>query len=131
MCSRGCSAQPTGYDQLLDCAVAVLEWRHASLDKRLKLTSIQVPPFAISPAVDVGAFSWMSWMSWVSPDLPLLQNDLGDYALVFERQVNFINRLWGLQTKKVFVKGSVFHCFENLFVKLNFAGVDENSYWNR
>jgi hypothetical protein len=69
----------------LDCAVAVLELRHTSLDKHLKLTSIQVPPFAISPAVDVGAFSWISSIRWVSPNLPLLQKNLDDYALVFER----------------------------------------------
>lgn len=81
-CAHAAVALSPGYDQLLAGTVGVLELRHTGLDKRLKLTSIQVPPFAISPAVDMRAFNWISW---VSPDLPLLQNDLNDYALVFER----------------------------------------------
>ena len=41
--------------QLFDCAVAVLELGYACFNKCLKLASVQMPPLALTPTVDVGS----------------------------------------------------------------------------
>jgi hypothetical protein len=101
---------------------------HAGFDERLELAGVQISPLTFSPAVDV---SPLGGVCGVSPELALLQNDFHHNSLVCQRQLYLLHRPWGMQSKKVFVQRYVFHGTVNQFEKLNSAGVNVNSQWNR
>jgi hypothetical protein len=117
-----------GNDQLFDAAVAVFELGSTGFDEGLELAGVQVVPLPLSPAVDVGS---LGGICGVSPHLPLLENHLNHHPLLCQRQVHRFHRPRCLQSKKLLVQRGVFHGMGNQFEKVDSAGVNENSQWNR
>jgi len=115
------------HGQLLDCAVAVFELGYARFDEGLKLAGIQMPPLALSPAVDVGS---LGTVRGISPHLASLENDFNHDALIRQGEVNRLHQPRRFQSKKMFVKGSVFHDGVGVVEKPNSPALRKNSQCN-
>ncbi len=95
-----------GHGQFFDSAVAVFELGDARFDQGLKLAGVQMPPLALSPTVDVSS---PGSVRGIRPHLALLENNFNHHALIRQGKVNRFHRPGRLQSKKMFVKGGVFH----------------------
>jgi hypothetical protein len=94
------------HGQLFDCAVAVFELGYARFDVGFKLAGIQMPPLALSPTVDVSS---LGTVRGIHSYLTLLENNFNHGALIRQGEVNRLHRPRRFQSKKMFVKGGVFH----------------------
>ena len=112
------------HGQFFDGAVAVFELGNACFDEGLKLAGIQMPPLAFSPAIDMGS---SRAIRGIRPYLALLENNFNYHALIRQGKVNRLRRPRRLQSKKVFVKGSVFHDGIGVFEKLDSPTLKKNS----
>ena len=101
---------------------------NTSFDDCLELAGVQVAPRPLGPTIDVRS---LGGVRGVRPHLALLQDHLDHHPLVSQRQVNLLHRPRGLESKKVFVQRGAFHGTVNQFEKLDSAGANENSQWNR
>lgn len=76
------------------------------LVKEFHVVTIQMPPLAFAPTVDVSS---LRAISGIRPYLSLLENNFNHHALLRQGKVNRLNRPKRLQSKKMFVRGSIFH----------------------
>ena len=115
------------HGQLFDGAVAVFELGDACFDECLKLASVQVPPLAFGPTVDVGS---LGGIRGVSPHLASMESNFNHHTLFGQRKVNRLHRPGRFQSKKLFVQGSVFHDVVGDVKKLDSATLREISQCN-
>src|SRR4030066_2308683 len=114
------------HGQFFDGAVAVFELGDTRLDECLKLAGIQMPPLALSPAVDV---SPLRAVRRIRPYLTCLENNFNNDALIRQGEVNRLHRPRRFQSKKMFVKGGVFHDGIGVFEKRNSLTLREISQY--
>lgn len=86
-----------------------------------------MPPLAFSPAIDMGS---LRAVRGIGPYLALLENNFNHHALIRQGKVNRLHRPRRFQSKKVFVKGSVFHDGIGMFEKLDSPTLKKNSQCN-
>ena len=92
--------------QFFDSAVTEFELGNACLDDGLELTSVQVTPLALAPAIDMRP---LGGVGGVAPNLTLLQNHFDHHTLVRQGQVNSSDRPRGLQSEKMLIQRGIFH----------------------
>ena len=104
------------HGQFFDCTIAVFELGYTHLDERLKLAGIQMSPLALSPTVDVSS---LRAVRRIRPHLTCLENNFNNDALIRQGEVNRLHRPRRFQSKRMFVKGIVFHDGIGVFEKRN------------